>query len=96
MNIEINFQDTIAKANRLEELAEKMNTICTGEIAEAGGNIAVNWEGDARELYKQSLERVNQRLINEAKSLRQIAQLMGKGARRLKKVEDLAKSIFLG
>lgn len=94
MSIEINFQDTLDKAGRLEELADDMNSICNNEIAQTSGAIATNWEGDGANFYRKALDQTNKKLINKADALKRTAESLGKSARRLKKLEEMAQSIF--
>ena len=94
MKIEINYRDTVNKANRLVELADEINIICTNEIIQTSNAISSNWQGTGGNQYKKMIERVNTRLINKSKELKETAEAMEGSASRLKKIEEYAASIF--
>lgn len=92
--IELNYQDTINKAEQLEELAAEMKTICSKDIGGANDVCSSIWKGDASTAYQKKLNQIQSKIEKRADTLNSTANSLGGVARRLKQAEDFAKSLF--
>ena len=92
--IEINYQDTINKSEQLIDLAERMKGISVNDIGEINSTCDSVWKGDASRDYQKKLVQVQSKINKRAGNLDGTARALGASARRLKKLEEYARTIF--
>lgn len=92
--IDLNYQDTINKADELGNLAAEIKGICSSNLGNINSSCSSIWKGDAGAAYQKKLRQIQSKIEKRAKSLETIANSMGGIARRLRQVEDYAKSYF--
>lgn len=92
--IELNYQDTINKADELGSLASEIKGICTNNLSDINNSCSSIWKGDASISYQKKLGQIQSKIEKRAKSLENTANSLGGVARRLKQAEDYAKSLF--
>lgn len=92
--IEIDYNDTLKKADRLEELAKRLNEIAKSKMAGIQSGISRNWKGSAAELYRKKTATLARQLTSQAKSIRSTANSIRSAAEEYRRLERLANSIF--
>ena len=92
--IEINYQDTINKAEQLEDLAFDIKHICQSDIAGITDSCNAVWKGDASSDFQKKLGKLQSQIEKRSKNLESTAGALGKSARRLKQAEEYAKLLF--
>lgn len=92
--LEINYSDTIRKADKIEEASQNITNICKTDIPAVFEHLSANWTGDGGEKFRQKLNKSKNTLISKANSVNSIAQSLEAKAKRYKIIEDSAKSIF--
>ena len=90
--ISIDFNNVIAKADELEEVADKLNEQSL-KILEDWNGIAL-WNGSAADSFKHRLLFFSIKIKAEAARLKTLAGIIRFVAETLKKVEEKAKDIF--
>lgn len=94
--IEIDYADTIRKADRLEELAVKLNNIAAAKMAELQSGMNRNWKGSASAIYQKKTNTLIQQITSQAKSLKSAAKSIRKSAEDYRRLEQLANTLFGG
>lgn len=92
--IEIDYVDTIRKAEELEQLARELKSISANGLEEIKSGIDAGWKGSASVLYKKKINELSHQLASQAEDLLKIAERLGKTAKRYQKLEQMAKNIF--
>ena len=72
--ININFQEAMRKAERLEGIAEDIRKIAVNEMENEIRNISGNWKGENATEYLKKVEIVRGKMEKTASNLKQIAQ----------------------
>lgn len=92
--IVINFQDTINKANQLEELAGDIRHLCENNITDINGYCAHVWKGDAGEAYRKKMNQISGKLKKRANDLETVAESIGQSVKRLKAADEAIHLFF--
>lgn len=92
--INVNYQDTIDKAVRLENVAKDIKGVCSGELSSLGSFCNGVWKGDASLAYQKKMGQIQSRINKKANNLQKTANSLEEAARRYKRIEDMAMSIF--
>lgn len=92
--IEINYQDTINKANQIAELSESIKKKCTDDIAGVKENCSTVWTGDGSDAYCKKLEQIKGKIEKRAGQLKDAADSMKNAAEKMQQAEEFAKSLF--
>ena len=94
MGLEINYRDTIRKAEQLQTLARDITGVCGSTIENIQSATCSAWVGDGGDKFRKKLNKSNVALSNKAKSLNKLASDLGKTARRFEMIEKAALSVF--
>ena len=92
--IELDYYDTIRKADRLEELSRKLRAIAERSVYSGLSAIDSTWSGTAADLYKKKTRIYAEQLLSQAKELEQLAKGIRSSAERLKRVDETFSTIF--
>ena len=92
--IYIHYQDTLHKAERIKEDADRMEQLCVSRLKELSDGIQTVWTGDSSDVYKQKLYRMIDKLRQRAKDLRNTADGIERSAKRLYDVEMFGTGLF--
>lgn len=92
--IDIDYQDTLRKANRLEALANDLRGISTRNLQDLQAGVGRSWRGSAAELYKKRTRTFSNQIEAQARELQRMARSLRASAERYRRLENLANSIF--
>lgn len=93
-NIVVNFQDTLNKVKRIEQLSVEVWNVANIHIDEVGNNVPAVWSGDAARKYQKKINKIDTRIKNRAKALERNASDLKASVNRLKRAEEYAKNLF--
>ena len=94
--IEIDYRNTIRKAQRLRELAGELEGIRQSRIGGSLNNLPGAWRGDASAMYDGKLRKLDDKVRKRIKELRNAADGIEKAAKRLHDAEMYGLSLFGG
>jgi uncharacterized protein YukE len=83
MAIKFDYNQTIAQAKLLDELANDMQNQCCKKMSEVCENIDAAWSGQAANTYKKYVGGVRDDLLKKAKYLRDIAEFLRSSAKKM-------------
>lgn len=92
--IEINYQDMVKKAERLESLAGNLRSIASRDLSDMQSSVNQGWKGSSAELCKKRMRQMAHRIESQAKSLQNAANALRTSAERYRRLENLANNIF--
>lgn len=92
--IEVDYRDTIKKADRLEELSAQLNKIATEKLADLKSGMGRNWKGSSSELFQKKTKTLIWQLTSQANNLRAAARDIRKAAENYRRLEQSANLIF--
>ncbi len=92
--IDIDYQDTLKKADRLESLANDLQSISTRNLQDLQASMSRTWRGSASELCKKRTQTFSRQIEAQAKELQNMARSLRASADRYRRLEALANSIF--
>lgn len=92
--IDIDYRDTLRKAERLESLARELRNVSSRDLQElqSGGGRA--WSGSASEMYRKRARTLSQKTAQQAKDLEKLARSLREAAERYRMLEMAANAIF--
>lgn len=90
----IDYQDTINKAGKLEDIANSIKRSCSKEMGEISGYCNGVWKGDAADAYQKKLSQIKSKIMKRGDNLRSVAGDLEEYARRYQRIEQAANSIF--
>ena len=93
--IEINYQDVMKKAERLEALAADLRRLSANDLQELLAGVGHGWNGSAAELYKKRTRTMSHQIEGRAKELESMAKNLQRAAERYRRLEVLANTIFM-
>lgn len=88
--IEMDYQNMIRKADRLEELARQLKAIADNDLGTLQKNIRVAWKGSSGELYQQKVNKLNANLQSEIITLNRNARGIRNAAENMRRIEESA------
>jgi len=94
--IDIDYRDTLRKAEQLERLASELRSISTRDLQDLRSGVGRTWRGSAAELYKKRSRTFSRQIESQAKELQRMARSLRQSAERYRRLEILAKGIFGG
>lgn len=93
-SIIIDYEDTLKKADELEELADEIENRVLKNLSDTAGAARGTWTGSTAEKYQSKNKRLMDKLSGHARDLRRTAEGLRKAAKRFKRAEERAKAIF--
>lgn len=94
--IEVDYQDTLRKADRLDALARELRSLAAQDLQSIQSGVSRNWKGSASELYQKRMRTYVRQVEAHAKDCQSLANSLRKAAKRYRQMEMLANSIFGG
>ncbi len=92
--IELDYYDTIRKADRLEELAGKLRLIANAQIYRGLHAAESTWTGAAADQYKKKTRIFAEQMISQAGELERLAKAIRSSAERLKRIDEAFGSMI--
>jgi len=90
MAIKFNYNQTIAQAKLLDELANDVQNQCCKKMSEICENLEAAWSGDAASSYKKYVSGVREDLIKKAKYMRDTAEFLRNTAKKMQAADAAA------
>lgn len=87
MAIKFDYNQTIAQAKLLDELAGDMQNQCCKKMAEICVNIEAAWSGQAATAYRKYVNGVSDDLLKKAKYMRETAEFLRSAAKKLQEAD---------
>ena len=91
MAIKFNYNQTIAQAKALDELAGDMQNQCCKKMSEVCENIGAAWTGQAAGVYRKYITGVRDDLLKKAKYMRDVAAFLRTAAKKMQEADATAK-----
>jgi len=91
MAIRFNYNETIAQAKLLDELANDIQNQCCKKMSEISDNIGAAWNGEAATAYTKYVNGVREDLLKKAKYIKDTAEFLRNTAKKMKAADDAAK-----
>jgi len=91
--IVFNYNQTISQANKLDQIAEKLDRLSSDKIESTIGMLKGAWQSDNSSTYYFKAEKVKGDIITTAKEVRQIANSVRSTAEAVKRAELRALEI---
>lgn len=92
--IQIELQDTLNKANHLEEIGNNVQNFANQELSQVEAAVASAWKGDASIEFQKKFSKYIKATENRGKDIKKISENLRKSVKRLQQVEAFAKSIW--
>jgi uncharacterized protein YukE len=91
MATKFDYNQTVAQAKQLDEIANDMQNQCCKKMGEIYENIDAAWGGQAANTYKKYLSGVRDDLLKKAKYLRDTAEFLRSAAKKMQAADAAAK-----
>ena len=91
MAINFNYNQTVAQAKLLDELANDVQNQCCKKMGEISDNIEAAWNGDAATAYKTYVIGVRDDLLKKAKYMKDTAEFLRNTAKKMQAADAAAK-----
>ena len=91
MAIKFDYNQTIAQAKLLDELANDMQNQCCKKMGEICENIEAAWTGQAASAYRKHVATVRDDLLKKAKYMRDVAEFLRNAAKKMKAADEAAR-----
>ena len=91
MAFKFNYNETIAQAKLLDELANDVSNQCCKKMSEICENLEAAWNGDAAAAYKKYVDVVREDLLKKAKYMRDTAEFLRSTAKKMQAADAAAK-----
>ena len=91
MSIRFNYNQTMAQAKLLDELASDMQNQCGKKMGEICENIEAAWSGQAAAAYRKHVSGVRDDLLKKAKYIRDTAEFLRSAAKKMQDADTAAK-----
>ena len=94
--IDIDYRDTLKKADRLEALAQEIRSVAVRDLPDLQSGVGRNWKGSAAELYRKRNQALARQAEAQARDLQRTARNLRAAAERYRRLEAAANAIFGG
>lgn len=91
MAIKFNYNQVVAQAKLLDELANDMQNQCCKKMGEINDNIEAAWSGQAASTYRRYVNGVRDDLLKKAKYMRDTANFIRSAAKKMQAADAAAK-----
>ena len=91
MATKFNYNQTVAQAKLLDELANDMQNQCCKKMGDICENIDAAWSGQAADTYKKYVGGVRDDMLKKAKFIRDTAEFLRSAANKMKAADEAAK-----
>lgn len=91
MAIKFDYNQTLAQAKLLDELANDLQNQCCKKMDEIAENIKAAWSGQAANTYCRHVGGVRDDLLKKAKYLRDTAEFLRNAAKKMRAADAAAR-----
>lgn len=91
MAIKFNYNQVVAQAKLLDELANDMQNQCCKKMGEISENIDAAWSGESAKAYRRYVDGVKDDLQKKAKYMRDTAEFLRTAAKKMQAADAAAK-----
>ena len=91
MAFKFNYNQTMAQAKALDELANDVQNQCCKKLGEIGENIEAAWNGDAATAYRRYVSGIREDMLKKAKYMRDTAEFLRSTAKKMQAADAAAK-----
>jgi len=91
MAIKFNYNQTVAQAKLLDELANDMQNQCCKKMSDVCENVKAAWTGQAAGVYTKYINGVKDDLLKKAKYMRDTAEFLRAAAKKMQEADSTAK-----
>lgn len=91
MAIRFNYNETMAQAKLLDELANDISNQCCKKLGEIGESLEASWSGEAANQYKKYVGGVREDLLKKARYIRDTAEFLRNTAKKMREADAAAK-----
>jgi uncharacterized protein YukE len=91
MATKFDYNQTVAQAKQLDEIANDMQNQCCKKMGEIYENIDAAWSGQTANTYKKYVNGVRDDLLKKAKYLRDTAEFLRSAAKKMQAADSAAK-----
>ena len=91
MATKFDYNQTVAQAKLLDELANDMQNQCCKKMGEICENIEAAWTGQAAATYRRYVGGVRDDLLKKAKYIRDTAEFLRSAAKKMRDADAAAK-----
>lgn len=91
MAIQFNYNQTIAQAKLLDELAGDLQNQCCKKMEDISSSLEAAWSGQAAAAYRKYVDGIRDDLLKKAKYLRDTAQFLRSAAKKMQAADIAAK-----
>lgn len=92
--IDIDYQDTLRKADQLERLAEELRQVSAHDLQDLQSGVGRTWRGSSAELYRKRMQTLQRQVDAQARDLKSTASRLRQAAEHYRRLELMANSIF--
>jgi uncharacterized protein YukE len=89
--IKFDYNQTVAQAKQLDEIANDMQNQCCKKMGEIHENIDAAWSGQAANTYKKYVSGLRDDLLKKAKYMRDTAEFLRSAAKKMQAADAAAK-----
>ncbi len=91
MATKFDYNQTVAQAKQLDEIANDMQNQCCKKMGDIYENIDAAWSGQAANVFKKYVSGVRDDLLKKAKYLRDTAEFLRSAAKKMQAADAAAK-----
>jgi uncharacterized protein YukE len=91
MAMKFDYNQTMAQAKLLDELANDMQNQACKKMGEVCENIGAAWTGQAADTYRKYVGNVRDDLLKKAKYIRDVAEFLRSAAKKMQAADAAAK-----
>ncbi|MCC8164071.1 MAG: WXG100 family type VII secretion target [Lachnospiraceae bacterium] len=88
--IRFNYNQALARASELEEIASGMKTLANKELADSMRNLSAAWQGDSATAFLGKGETLKEKVLKSARGLEETAATIRSVAKRIYNAEMAA------
>lgn len=94
--INIDYKDTMNKAEQLEAKAKELRKLANRNLESIQSTSRKNWTGSASKLYEKRLNTFSRQMLSQANTLERLAKELYAASRFYHTIETSAEQIFGG
>ena len=89
LHINVNYKDTLRKAQELEELADELEHKYAARLAGIRNSMGRDWKGDSAVFYGKKIGKLEDKVKSRSKQLRNAASALRIAAERYRILEQI-------
>lgn len=92
-SIQLNYEQAIAQARKLEALAEELRTIANTNLNNTISDLSANWNGESASAFIAKAEKTKEDILANVRELNKTASVIRESAENIRKAEEIAKKM---